>query len=56
MMTTEWKTFEELTHRIQTELSPNAKVTLNDRVLGMESGKKRQVDRYSLVDSGHLAH
>lgn len=39
-----WKSFEKLVYEIQSALSPKAKVTPNDFILGVESGKKRQID------------
>lgn len=39
-----WKKFEALTAKIQKDLAPNAKVVLNDKILGKKTGDQRQVD------------
>jgi len=39
-----WKRFEKLAYEIQRELSPNARVTLNDSILGADSKTNRQID------------
>lgn len=39
-----WKEFEQLAAQIYSELSPTAKVTHNDKVLGIDSGVDRQID------------
>lgn len=39
-----WKRFETLVAKLQQEISPNAKVTHNDMVMGRRSGVKRQID------------
>lgn len=39
-----WKRFEELVHKIQSELSPDAQVERDCRVKGQDSGAARQVD------------
>jgi hypothetical protein len=44
MTTPKWKKFEELVAKIQEEFSPEAVVTLDDRIEGKITGTKRQVD------------
>jgi hypothetical protein len=39
-----WKRFEELVASIQQELAPDAKVTLNDKIIGKRTGVARQID------------
>jgi hypothetical protein len=39
-----WKRFESLVARIQKELSPDAKVTLDDKIMGRRSQTFRQID------------
>ncbi len=39
-----WKRFETLVAKLQQGFSPNAKVTLNDKIAGRRSGVKRQID------------
>jgi len=39
-----WKKFEELVAKIQRDLAPNAKVTLDDKIQGKLTERKRQVD------------
>lgn len=39
-----WKKFEKLVGEIQTQLSPLANVVVNDKVLGKNSKRKRQID------------
>jgi len=39
-----WKRFEKLAYEIQRELSPNARVTLNDSIQGVDSKTNRQID------------
>jgi hypothetical protein len=39
-----WQGFEELAHRILSEFAPFANVTLNDRIIGGDSGAYRQID------------
>lgn len=49
-----WREFELLAEQIYRELEPNAQVTHNDHILGLESGIERQVDvsiRHSIA--GH---
>lgn len=43
-MTAKWRLFEEMVHKIQTSLSPDAQVKLDDRIEGKISGVTRQVD------------
>lgn len=40
----QWKLYEELAHRILTELMPFADVQLDDHIQGAESESKRQID------------
>ncbi len=44
MTTPKWKRFEELTAKIQKELTPDAAVTLDDKIAGKLSGTTRQID------------
>jgi len=39
-----WKRFETLVAKLQQEFSPNANVTLNDKIMGRRSGIERQID------------
>jgi hypothetical protein len=39
-----WKRFEELVANIQQELAGDAKVTLNDKIIGKRTGTPRQID------------
>ena len=39
-----WKRFEALVAKLQQEFSPNAKVTLNDKIKGRRTGIERQID------------
>ncbi|HEU4422392.1 MAG TPA: restriction endonuclease [Pilimelia sp.] len=39
-----WQGFEELAHRILSEFAPFANVTLDDRIIGGDSGTYRQID------------
>jgi hypothetical protein len=40
----DWKDYENLIHKIYTELEPDLDVRKNDYIQGKESGKKRQID------------
>jgi hypothetical protein len=40
----DWKDYENLIHKIYTELEPDLDVRKNDYIQGRESGKKRQID------------
>src|SRR5574341_2027269 len=42
--TPKWKRFEELAAHIQKGLSPTARVSSNERIVGKRSGIQRQVD------------
>lgn len=42
--TKRWQGFEELAHRILSEMAPFANVTLDDRIVGSDSGTYRQID------------
>ena len=39
-----WKRFEELVGRIQSELAPDSRVTVDDRIIGKRTGAERQID------------
>ncbi len=39
-----WKRFEMLVAKIQQKISPNAKVTLDDKIIGRKTRVKRQID------------
>ncbi|MBI4296494.1 MAG: restriction endonuclease, partial [Chloroflexi bacterium] len=39
-----WRRFEQVAAEIQHALAPNAEVTLNDHILGKDSGVGRQID------------
>lgn len=39
-----WKRFEKLVVNLQKEMSPDAEITLNDKVLGRQTGIKREID------------
>lgn len=40
----DWKGYEKIIHKIYSELEPVATVTLNDHILGNETGTLRQID------------
>lgn len=42
--TTKWKRFEALVAKVQQDFTPDAKVALNDKIMGRRSGKSRQID------------
>lgn len=44
MTSPKWRRFEELVHKVQSDLAPLATVTLDERVPGMQSGVERQID------------
>src|SRR5262245_36053429 len=39
-----WRKFEKLAEQIYKELEPNAKVTHNDKIMGQDSKRLRQID------------
>jgi len=39
-----WKEFEKLVAKIYSDLQPGSKVTHNDKIVGKETGKERQID------------
>lgn len=39
-----WKKFEQLVHKLQVSLSPDSKITLDDRIIGSITGVERQID------------
>lgn len=41
---TDWQEYEKLAARIISELEPHAQVTHNDKILGSNTGRKRQID------------
>lgn len=41
---TDWLEYEQLAARIYSELQPHAHVIANDKIVGLETGKKRQID------------
>ena len=42
--TPKWKRFEQLVAKVQTAFSPDAQVTLDDKIVGKKSGIERQID------------
>lgn len=40
----DWQSYEELIYQIYKELEPAADVRMNDKILGLESQKERQID------------
>ena len=41
---TDWLEYDKLVAHIYSELQPHARVAHNDKIMGLESGKKRQID------------
>ena len=39
-----WQKFEKLVAKIQTDFVPNAKITLNKKIIGLVSGEEREID------------